>query len=153
MSGSPKDASGGFDPALASWLDEQLGAPDAADEPLIARVRARVMQAVRADAAGVTNVRDTAGAWRPLTPYVQQKILWQTGDVGAFLLRCAPGAVLAPHAHACDEELLVLEGSLCIGDDLVLQAGDFQREPRGSLHAQARTTTGALVYVRGAIDL
>jgi hypothetical protein len=151
MSGSPADEPDRLDPALADWLEEQLGAVPPADEALIARVRARVVQAVRAEACGVTNVRDTAGTWRQLTLHVRQKVLWQAGDVGAFLLQCAPGAVLPPHAHAVDEELLVLEGSLRIGDDLVLHAGDFQRELQGSTHAQASTATGALVYVRGAI--
>lgn len=45
---------------------------------------------------------------------------------------------------------MVLEGSLRIGDDLVLHAGDFHVGRQGSMHAAASTETGALVYLRGA---
>ncbi len=67
-------------------------------------------------------------------------------------MRFAPGASVARHMHRADEECVVLEGSVRIGD-LLLHAGDFHLGREGSEHPLATTDTGAVFYLRGALDL
>jgi len=141
-------SSDGLDPEFESLLDERLANARPSDTQLLARVKARVMGAI---GSGVINAWDPAGAWLPLAPKVEQKVLWRDGALGAFLLRCRPGAVLPAHVHGCDEEILVLQGTLRIGDDVVLTAGDYQRLPAGSRHPVSTAPEGALVFARGTL--
>jgi quercetin dioxygenase-like cupin family protein len=66
----------------------------------------------------------------------------------ASLLRLAAGTTVPGHAHTIHEECLVLEGTLKIGQDLVLHAGDFHVGIQGVPHADASTDTGAVVFLR-----
>lgn len=143
----------GLDPALAHSLDEFFWPVSAHDSALIARVKARVMEAIGRDPLPANRtVRADSGGWERITPKIERKVLWSSDAAISVLLRCAPGAEVGPHLHAMDEECMVLEGSIRIGDDLVLHAGDFHVGRRGSRHAATTTDTGALVYLRGARD-
>lgn len=151
---SSKDPSG-LDPALAAVLDQQLGQGSAAadgpaDAALIARVGKRVMNAVRAEAAPPhRTVRAEHGEWEKVAPGVERKVLWDSGQARSWMVRLAPGAVVAAHAHPMDEECIVMQGSLRIGD-LLLEAGDFHVGRQGSQHALTTSETGALLYLRVA---
>ncbi|HEY8360082.1 MAG TPA: cupin domain-containing protein [Ramlibacter sp.] len=123
------------------------------DDAVIARVRARVLAALRGEpAAQYRTVRADEGGWEQLAPGVTRKLLWVTPDAQSCLVRMAPGACVPPHPHPIDEECVVLEGSVRIGDDLVLQVGDFHVGRAGSSHALTSSATGALVYLRGAAE-
>jgi quercetin dioxygenase-like cupin family protein len=147
---SPPDDPQGLDPDLARAFDAQLGPGAEADDALIARVGEKVMRAIHDEAQSRT-VRAAEDGWAPVAPGMECKVLWRAGTVGAFLLRCAPGAALPPHAHAVDEECLVLEGTLRIGDELLLQPGDFHLARAGTVHGLCSTETGCLVYLRGEL--
>lgn len=136
---------------IRAALDRELCAEQPGDAELLARVKDKVMAAV-AQSAGELHrtVRADAGGWEPVAQGVERKFLWQSGDALSCLMRLAPGAVVAGHMHAIDEECVVLEGSLRIGTDLLLRAGDFHVGVKGVPHADASTETGALVYLRGA---
>jgi anti-sigma factor ChrR (cupin superfamily) len=122
-----------------------------ADEALLERVRARVMETIRAEAgAPHLTVRADEDAWTRVTAGVERKVLYQSGAAVTLLLRLAPGVSFPGHAHAMDEECIVLEGSLRIGSDLLLRAGDYHLGRQGSDHPDAFTDTGALVMLRGA---
>lgn len=124
------------------------------DAALIERLRVRVLHAIQQDRSDrYRTVRSSSDDWAPVAPGVERKLLWVSGLAQSCLLRLAPGARVAGHLHSMDEECVVLEGSVCIGADLVLQAGDFHVAAAGSSHQDATSETGALVYLRGAVDI
>lgn len=145
----------GLDPSLARALDQQLGHGDlavdrATDAALIARVKQRVLSAIRAEAAPPHHtVRAGHGDWETVAAGVERKVLWDSGQARSWMVRLAPGAMVAAHAHPMDEECVVVQGSLRIGD-LLLEAGDFHVGRQGSQHALTTSEHGALVFLRGA---
>lgn len=148
----PENGTDGLDPDIRDGMDNRLGSVVPGEAQLLARVKARVMRAVQAEAAAGITLRAEAGSWRKIAPGIEQKVLWGSPREGSFLLRCAPGAALGPHAHRIDEECLVLEGTLRIGEDLLLGPGDFHVGRAGSRHPRTHTETGALLYLRGALE-
>lgn len=120
-------------------------APVTPPAALRARVLARVAQT--GSVLDFRTLRDTEG-WRVLAPGLEYKLLAynEQTDNKSFLLRAAPGSEFPAHAHAGDEECIVLEGEFSMGD-LTLHAGDFHFAPRGSDHPNAYTRSGALVYL------
>ena len=141
-----------LDADLADALDERLCAPREDDAHLLARVKARVMDTVRSDPTQLRTVRASEGRWEAVCPGVMRKMLWSSQDASSCLVRLEPGAVVEAHLHEIDEECIVLQGTLRIGDSLVLRAGDFHVGRRGTMHEAACSDTGALVYLRGALE-
>lgn len=129
-----------------------MAAPRPGDDEMLDRVRSRVLRSIEEESAARrhTTVRAADASWQTVGPGVQRKLLFQTDDAVSCLFRFAPGTVVPAHQHPIDEECLVLEGSLRIGADLVLLPGDFHVGRRDVPHADARTDTGALVYLRAA---
>ncbi|MGH8501207.1 MAG: cupin domain-containing protein [Gammaproteobacteria bacterium] len=66
----------------------------------------------------------------------------------SFRLRREPGARLPAHVHVADEECLVLEGELHLGEGVILKAGDYHFAPRGLPHGAAERPSGALLFLR-----
>lgn len=66
-----------------------------------------------------------------------------------MLVRMAAGTSFPAHEHAGAEECFVLEGDLII-DDLVMQAGDFQRMEAGTTHPDQSTAGGCLLMLRSS---
>lgn len=121
------------------------------DSALIARVRARVLDAVARDAGAPHHtVRASAGSWETVAPGVERKVLWERGGATSCMLRMAPGTSFPAHAHPIDEECVVLEGSLRIGADLLLRPGDFHVGLNGMAHETASTQDGCLCFLRTA---
>lgn len=136
---------------IRAALDRELCPQQPGDAALLARVKDRVMAAVSQQGGALhRTVRAEAGQWERIGEGVERKFLWESGDALSCLMRLAPGAMVAGHMHAIDEECVVLEGSLRIGSELVLRTGDFHVGVKGVAHADASTETGALVYLRGA---
>src|SRR5215471_18383465 len=121
-------------------------APDAA-----AVMKRKVLDAVRKNSAPVgdryVTVRSDAGAWLNLLPHVQVKVLHTDGRYNSILLRMEPGASLPAHYHEDDEECVVMEGEVYIGDVRV-KAGDYHLALSGSRHGELRSDTGALLFLR-----
>lgn len=121
------------------------------DDDLVARVRARVLGTIAGEAKSpYTTVRAGDGGWEAVAPGVQRKVLSAQAGGQPSLWRLAPGGRMPGHSHDADEECLVLEGTVRIGRDLVLRAGDYHLAPRGSEHPEVSSDDGALVYLRGA---
>ena len=72
-------------------------------------------------------------------------------DVVSMLVRFAPGASVADHHHALDEDCLVLEGEMFLGD-ILLRAGDYQLAPAGGGHFGETSDTGVVFFFHGALD-
>jgi hypothetical protein len=137
-------------PDVERVLQERLGAAPADDHDLLQRVKARVMGTVRAESSPYRTVRAGEG-WETVAPGIERKLLWVLGDQRSCLMRFAPGAVVDRHFHRADEECVVLEGTVRIGE-LELHAGDFHLGREGSDHPVSTTDTGAVIYLRGALD-
>jgi anti-sigma factor ChrR (cupin superfamily) len=63
----------------------------------------------------------------------------------SYLVRMAPGSMLPPHRHPIDEECVVVEGEVAIGDAR-LGAGGLHLGRRDVLHDRVRSDGGALVF-------
>ncbi len=102
---------------------------------------------------GTTTVRKAEGEWLQLAPGCECKTLFVDRDRGYknLLLRMAPGATLPAHDHAKEEECMVLEGEMIIGDAR-FQTGDFHIAHPGTRHPPVRSELGALVYIRAELS-
>lgn len=137
-----------LDPTLRRAGDDPLPAGD--DEGLIARVKARVLRAIGQQQPSFDTTRAAEAAWVTVRTGIERRVLCASLPGQPSLWRLAPGTSVEAHVHDCDEECLVLEGTLRIGDDLLLQPGDFHLARQGSSHGRVSTSTGALLYLRGA---
>lgn len=101
------------------------------------------------DHAVMATVRAEEGYWQTLAPGVTMKTLHDDGNSHSFLVRLEAGAVLPSHPHEVDEECLVLEGEMHLGD-LHFRAGDHHIARAGSMHGRVTSPRGGLMYVRSA---
>lgn len=95
-------------------------------------------------------VEKDQGDWIEVSPLARFKMLIENGDSSSFIVDLKAGAAFPEHEHSEDEECVMLEGDLWIGD-LHLFAGDFHLAPKGVPHDKIRTDTGALFFIRGPI--
>jgi quercetin dioxygenase-like cupin family protein len=113
-------------------------------------IKRRVMDTVRSGVAAggdYVTVRSDTGEWMDLLPLVQVKVLHSDGRYNSILLRMEPGSSVPAHFHDDDEECVVLEGRVRIGD-VGVSAGDYHLALSGSRHGELRSDTGALLFLR-----
>lgn len=135
--------------ALAQVIAAALK-PSAVDSGTLAGLRARILAAAGEVAQARTQtIRGRDVEWRESWPGVWVKVLKRdlASGIQLALLRLEPGATVPGHAHARDEECVVIEGELLIGP-LVLHAGDLHVAPSGTSHPPITTRSGALAFVR-----
>jgi quercetin dioxygenase-like cupin family protein len=119
--------------------------------PQARHIRRRLMERVAdADVSHLTIDGDADG-WQPFVDGVTVKVLREHAGILSYLLRLEPGAVLAPHRHPHDEECVVLEGHLRVGSTIEIGPGGYHLAHRGALHATISTTSGATIFLRGAV--
>jgi quercetin dioxygenase-like cupin family protein len=154
---SPSSAEpAGFEPAkLDHDVVELIGAahaPELAPQRLVNRVRSKVMRSIaEMSLEKHSTVRAHENTWQAFLDKVEFKLLNEVDGIASYLLRLQPGAVLPAHHHPVDEECVVLEGDLRIGEKLVLKAGDFHLARKDVPHAEITTASGALIFLRGAM--
>jgi quercetin dioxygenase-like cupin family protein len=146
---NPPDDDSALDSDIVDLLNGAVS-PTPVDQAALARVKRRVLARI-AEAQSTTHltVRPEDGQWQPFGPGLSLKVLHEAGGVMSYLVRLAPGAVLPPHRHPIDEECVVLEGSLRIGD-LEVGAGGFHLGRQDVLHMPIVSDQGALIFLRGA---
>jgi len=140
-------------------------APDSPPPERAERMRAHLLEKVRADAAQAASAQAMANAfitlhgstqpgegWIEMLPKAHARLLFTDGEAESYMIRLEPGAWAPAHEHPADEECLVLEGTLWQGD-VFLKAGDFHVARPGMKHGELRTDTGALVFIRYAKPL
>ncbi|WP_428421517.1 cupin domain-containing protein [Methylibium sp.] len=139
-------------PLDSDTLDALTAAAAAEPVPggVAARIKHRLLGRMAQGEARHVTVQAADGAWQAFQEGVQIKVLHEADGVMSYLLRLRAGAVLPAHRHPTDEECVVLEGSLRIGNALVLHAGGFHLARQDALHAAITTDTGATIYLRGA---
>lgn len=125
-------------------------APIAPPPERAAVLRERVLAVARAttDEDKIT-IAPEAGKWTPIAPQVSMKMLHATPESRSFLLRLEPGGRLAAHDHPGDEECMVLEGDVFLGEVHAF-AGTFHLAPKGTRHGEIWSPSGALLYLRVA---
>jgi quercetin dioxygenase-like cupin family protein len=96
-------------------------------------------------------VRQGQRRWIANAPGVSVLQLWGDADIVSVLVRFHAGASVADHHHAVDEDCLVLEGEMFLGD-ILLRAGDYQLAPAGGGHFGETSDVGVLFFFHGAID-
>jgi quercetin dioxygenase-like cupin family protein len=141
------------DPPLDADIVDALAQaqrPGPADAAALQRVRSRVMKRIAADSMPLhLTIPADGGGWHRFLPGVERKVLNEQEGVMSYLLKFAPGAVLPAHRHPHDEECVVLEGRLRIGD-LALGPGGFHMVRAGVLDADSTTDEGCVIFLRGA---
>lgn len=122
----------------------------AADGQAVERLRHKLLGRI-AEASTPRHLTIHAGpeGWEPFVDGVECKVLREDAGTLSYLLRFAPGAVLPGHRHPQDEECLVLEGALKIGE-LTVGAGSYHLAHADVLHADICAPAGATIFLRGA---
>lgn len=115
----------------------------------VERVRRVLMKRVAIESTAHHIVtRPGEGQWQPFLPGIDLKVLDARGGIMSYLLKFAPGAVLPAHRHPADEECMVMEGTLRMGN-LVLPTGSFHKALQNMLDADCTSDDGAVIYLRG----
>ena len=73
-------------------------------------------------------------------------------SVLSYLIKLEPGFKMEGHGHPFDEETLMLEGDLTLGD-IKLNAGDFHFAAAGVTHGNVSTKNGCMAFMRGALPV
>ena len=140
-------------PVIDADLVDALAAHQVAEpmSPAIAaRIKHRVLDRIARAETGHKTLHSADDTWQAFKQGVEIKVLHEFEGVMSYLLRLAPGAVVDAHRHPIDEECVVLEGTVRIGDDLLVHAGAFHMAHRNTLHAPITSERGATLYLRGA---
>jgi quercetin dioxygenase-like cupin family protein len=97
-------------------------------------------------------VRAADGGWLPAGPGVEIKVLRMDREFNnqTVLFRMQPGSRIVPHPHNQEEECLVIEGEILIGDHRV-GPGDMHIALPGARHPPILAPTGALLCIRSEI--
>lgn len=142
-----------FDEQLFGALSEQLAAPVVVSAERRARLRGRIDELVGfgdehfyAPAAG--------GDWRVLAEGVFLKVLVRDESTrqATYLVRYSPGTSFPRHPQRTVEECLLVAGDLRIGD-VEMRPGDLQIAVPGPEHGPLVSRGGALVFVRGVLNV
>lgn len=115
-----------------------------------ARIRGNLLRRARAEACGTPSdtIRAEDGGWFALGSGVRMKVLREDLASVSFLLRLEPGARVPAHDHESEEECMVLEGQVSIGE-LTLTAGDYHLAHSGQPHSAMMTVNGTTLFLRG----
>jgi quercetin dioxygenase-like cupin family protein len=137
-----------------SELMESLARDIAPIEPAAARkaaLRDRILKRATTQNAQTAlshlTVHYSQEGWLDVMPLIKMKTLFESNDGKGVLFRFQPGARLPAHEHGTDEECVVLEGELRIGE-VIVHAGDFHLARRSIPHDDLTSPTGALFYIR-----
>jgi quercetin dioxygenase-like cupin family protein len=148
-----------LDNDVLEMLSEAHQAP-ALSSDLTARMRNNLMAKIRqkkeTKQQQFITVRGGEEGWIDALPGARIKIL--QGDISvpnsllSYLVQLEPAFKLSGHTHYFDEEILMLEGDLTLGNT-TLSAGDFHFAVEGSTHGDVSTNKGCLAYMRGALPI
>ena len=112
------------------------------------RILAGAGAARRPGSVAHLTIRGDEGSWVSLMPRISIKVLREDASTRSYLLRMAPGAKLPAHDHSLEEECMVLEGDVWLGD-IHAHAGDYHLARRGLPHGELTTEGGCLLFLRG----
>lgn len=143
-------------PVIPDALVAQLAASVRAVELGTAQrntLRKRVLARIGAVAPpGTFTIRAAESQWRRVSELVEIRVVRREVATGrqTVMFRLQAGAVVVAHGHTQEEECLVMEGEIEIGDH-ILRKGDLHIARPGARHAPIITRTGALLWVTSEI--
>jgi quercetin dioxygenase-like cupin family protein len=146
------DVNHDFDETLIGAIAEGLR-PAELSQQQRASMRARILERTHdTQPPDTETVRGESIPWREAWPRVWVKVLKQdaVADMQITLLKFEPGGRIPGHAHRLDEECLVLEGEVRVGDHRV-RAGDLHIARAGGQHADLVSERGALIMIRSEL--
>ncbi len=114
---------------------------------LMARVRDESNESNEGNTVTIVKSED---GWEWFSPRVKMKVLRSDPASTSYLLKLEAGAIVWPHRHRQDEECMVLEGEISIGE-LRVGAGAYHLAPAGMVHQPIRTDVGATLFLRGVM--
>ena len=124
--------------------------PVSMDEQQNARLKQKVMSRIKSPATSEGIIVHAAQVdWIELNEFLSIKVLTRDvhNKVQTSYWRLQPGAVIPWHSHQNQEDCLVLEGDLSVGEQC-LMAGDFNQMDKGTSHGPITTVGGALLYLK-----
>jgi anti-sigma factor ChrR (cupin superfamily) len=148
-SNKTRPAAGVLDPALAQRMAAAI-APAELSQADRERMHCRILRRIREQAPpGTRTLRAADMHWVSAGPGVDVKLLRMNRGRNdqTVLIRMQPGAVVAGHRHTQEEECLVLEGEVFIGEHR-LGEGDMHVAHPGAVHPPIRAPRGALLLIR-----
>jgi len=118
-------------------------------EPVPAEPVPAAQAAQREPPPSTYTIRAADMRWVSVGAGVEVKVLRMDRDRKdqTVLIRMQPGSVVVGHRHTQEEECLVLEGEVYIGD-YRLSAGDMHVARPGAVHEPIRAPHGALLLIR-----
>jgi len=147
--------------ALRSTADAGTLVAPSADEPTLLYVRQMLVEPTslpgpegqwwRLPRAPLQVVPAAGRRWRQTFEGVEVLPMWGSTDITSMLVRFAPGASVPDHPHAANEDCLMLDGEMFLGD-ILLRPGDYQMAPAGVGHFGETSDVGCTFFFHGAID-
>ena len=115
-----------------------------------ASIHARILARIEDKAPpGTFTIRAADMKWATVGPGVEIKVLRMDRERNdqTVLIRMQPGSVVVGHRHTQEEECLILQGEVFIGD-YRLGEGDMHVARPGVVHAPITAPRGALLMIR-----
>jgi quercetin dioxygenase-like cupin family protein len=116
-------------------------------------LKRRVLARISAPAPeGTYTVRASEAPWQKVSDLVQLRVVRKDAarNNQTILIRMLPGASIVPHPHSQEEECLVLEGAVEIGEHRLYE-GDMHVAGAGVKHPRIDSPLGALLMIRSEI--
>ncbi|HET9976696.1 MAG TPA: hypothetical protein VFQ20_04615 [Burkholderiaceae bacterium] len=128
--------------------------PATAAEPLVASEQGATIYLRNSggDATPPATARERDAVWEDYAPGIRRRVLWQADGAVAYIARAVEGAAVPSHGHHRDEESLMLDGDLFLGD-ILIREGDVQLAPAGLVHDTVQAGSDCMVYIRGDAEL
>lgn len=99
-------------------------------------------------------VRGDAAGYEPTAyPGVEVRRLFVDRAAGrtTMMVRMAPGTSYPAHRHGGFEECFVLEGTLRVGDGVLMRKGDYQAQAEATVHPVQWTEDGCLLLISSSL--
>lgn len=118
------------------------------------RLRSRIAALATTPPEGTATWRVGDDGWSGRTPGVAMKLLRRDTVAGTqeMLLRLGAGVQVPAHSHTKEEQMVILEGELRVGEHLLRQ-GDVHVAPPGSWHPMITVERGCLLLLRSEFPL
>lgn len=102
-------------------------------------------------APGTSSIPMSEGVWENIAPGIERKIVYMDRSAGvqSYFVRMKAGAILPEHDHDADEQCVVLQGQLEIGNS-IYDAGTYHLARKGVPHVPITAHSDAIFFIHGA---